>query len=206
MKASLQKTSPGGLGDTLQQWNDTYFHERGLFVHLELSDSLKKREEEGRSGDFRKPATMYGSREERDRKRDERKFMIVVTKLDPEGQPLDAINEASEMLAEGPGAMGELPASEDAKYNVAELPVEEAVMPVELPAMNYQLPAAYSLGYGSEKLEPPTGYAELDSDTTQLLEKTHLSDEKETDNDEVRKSSPLMVTGSTHQALDKETT
>ena len=171
---------------------------------MELSDSLKKREQEGRSSDFRKPTGLYSTREERDRKRDERKFMIVVTKLAPDGQPLDAINEASELLAEGPGAMPELPASDDARYSATEMPGDETLMPVELPATEYLLPAAHSLGYGSEA---PAGYAEMDSDTTQLLDKTHLSDEKpDVRKDEDLETSAPTTTYGTYGALAKETT
>ncbi|KAK1813525.1 hypothetical protein LTR12_012094 [Friedmanniomyces endolithicus] len=209
VKAGLTNTSAGGLGDTLQQWNDSYFRERGIQVHLELSDSARKKEDgRGGGGTFRKPASLYSSREERDKKREDRKFVIVVTKLDQEeGQPASALEQINEMAAEGPGAMGELPATEDAKYNVAELPGDTTIMPVELPAMEYYLPAAYSLGYGSEKLEPPVGFAELESDTTHLLEKTRLVDEKEGQKDEeVPRPERLMVTASTHEALYKETT
>jgi len=209
VKAGLTNTSAGGLGDTLQQWNDSYFRERGIHVHLELSDSARKKEDgKGGGGTFRKPASLYSSREERDKKREDRKFVIVVTKLDQEeGQPASALEQISEMAAEGPGGMGELPATEDAKYHVAELPGDTTIMPVELPAMEYYLPAAYSLGYGSEKLEPPVGFAELESDTTHLLEKTRLADVKEERKDEeLSKPESLMVTARTHEALNKETT
>ncbi|KAK1810687.1 hypothetical protein LTR12_014928 [Friedmanniomyces endolithicus] len=208
VKAGLTNTSAGGLGDTLQQWNDSYFRERGIHVHLELSDSAKKKEDgRGGGGTFRKPASLYSSREERDKKREDRKFVIVVTKLDHESQSTSALEQISEMAAEGPGAMGELPATEDAKYNVAELPGDTMIMPVELPAMEYDLPAAYSLGYGSEKLEPPVGFAELESDTTHLLQKIRLADEKEGRKDEpLSKPESLMVTARTHGALNKETT
>ncbi|KAK5725926.1 hypothetical protein LTR15_004116 [Elasticomyces elasticus] len=178
VKASLKDTTTSGLGHTLNHWNETYFQERGLFVYLELSDSAKKKEEGGGST-FRKPTLMYSTREERDRKREDRKYIIVITRLDQDDQPADALGAISEMPAEVPNGTAELPAAEDAKYHIAELPAGETVMPVEMPAMETYLPSAYSLGYGSEKLEPPVGYAELDSDTTHLLEKTPLSDEKD---------------------------
>jgi len=208
VKAGLLNTSAGGLGDTLQQWNDSYFRERGIHVHLELSDSARKKEDgRGGGGTFRKPASLYSSREERDKKREDWKFVIVVTKIEQERQPTGALEQISEMAAEGPGAMGELPATGDPKFNVAELPGDTAIMPVELPAMEYYLPGAYSLGYGSEKLEPPVGFAELDSDTAHLLEKTKLTDGKEgLKDEELSRREPLMVTASTYEALNKETT
>ncbi|KAK0927592.1 hypothetical protein LTR91_011704 [Friedmanniomyces endolithicus] len=208
VKEGLLNTSAGGLGDTLQQWNDSYFRERGIHVHLELSDSARKKEDgRGGGGTFRKPASLYSSREERDKKREDRKFVIVVTKLEQESQPTSTLEQISEMAAEGPGAMSELPVTEDAKFNVVELPGDTTMMPVELPAMKYYLPGAYSLGYGSEKLEPPVGFAELDSDPTHLLEKTRLADEKgEWKDEELSGREPLMVTASTYEALNKETT
>lgn len=205
--AGLQDTSDGGLGDTLQQWNESYFRERGLLVHLELSESASKRAEE-KSNKPRKPLSFY-AKDDRDRKREERKFVIVVTKLeDMEGataRAMDAVPEIHEAPAEGGSGIPEMPANDDAKFEVAELPGDGGVMPVELPAM--ELPACVSLGYGSEKLEPPAGYAELESDTTMSLDKTTLKDEKDFEdfNNGVRPA-PLMVTGSTHEALCKETT
>jgi len=170
VKAGLEDMSDGGLGDVLQQWNETYFQDRGLFVHLELSESAMKNKDQ-KSKIFRKETHWYGKKEERDRKREERKFVIVITKLDEEGKPTEA---AQELGAEGPALMAELPNSEDPKVHMAEMPGDfEQPAPVELPG-DFVLPGGVSLGYGNEKLEPPIGYAELDSDTTALLEKTKL--------------------------------
>ena len=42
VKDGLADMSDGGLGDTLNQWNEDYFSKKGLFVHLELSESAMK--------------------------------------------------------------------------------------------------------------------------------------------------------------------
>ncbi|KAK5122279.1 hypothetical protein LTR85_004190 [Meristemomyces frigidus] len=194
IKAGMEDTSDGGLGDTLQHWNESYFRGRGLFVHLELSESAMKRPEQ-QSRLFRKETHWYGTKEEKDRKRAERKFVLVVTRLDGDGEPTEALHELSGGVEAA--VIPELPTEEDAKYNVAELPGDESSVPVELPG-DTVLPWGVSLGYGSEKFEPPAGYAELESDTTQLLGKTKL------DEDGDIKPAPLMVTGSTHGALNKE--
>ncbi|KAK3099084.1 hypothetical protein LTR53_019108, partial [Teratosphaeriaceae sp. CCFEE 6253] len=152
--------------------------ERGLMVSLQVSASAQKREDDGRVSGVRKPASLYSARDERERKREERKFVIVVTKLEQQCQPMGAIDDSVELPAEGSGVMAELPAKDDAEYSAAELPGEDLVLPVELPAMELSLPAAYSLGYGSEKLDFPVGPVKLHSDTTLLLEKTHVSGER----------------------------
>ena len=129
---------------------------------------------------------MYSNREDRERKRDERKFVLVVTKLDEDGQPAEALQELSDIQelptteerSVLPGVV-EIASSDEPNPDmkpgiVAELPADEGRMPVELPA---ELPFGMSLGYGPDKWGPPGGYAELDGGTTELLEKTTL-DEK----------------------------
>lgn len=199
IKAGRENTSDGGLGDLLQQWNDGYFRDRGLFAHLELSDSAMKHPDQ-KSRLLRKGTHWYPTRQERDKKRADRKFAIILTKLDDDGKPADALHELSS--GSEAAVIPELPSGEDARYNIAEMPGDEGRMPVELPG-DLALPAGVSLGYGSEKLEPPAGYAELDSETTELLGKTTLDED---DPDEELRPSSLMVTGSTHEALSKETT
>lgn len=203
VKAGLADMSAGGLGDTLEQWNDSYFQKRGLFVHLELSQSATKNQEQ-KSKAFRKQTFMYG-KEDRDRKREERKFILVVTKLDEEGQPSAALQELAAESAPGIPDIPEM-ATEDAKYNIAEMlgdmPTDEKKlppvpgdedMPVELPT--FDLPYGASIGYGNEKFGPPVGYAELDSDTTALLEKTNLNDkDSEGERPKELMPKPLMTT------------
>lgn len=198
VKAGLKDTSDGGLGDTLQQWNESYFRGRGLFVHLELSESAMKRPEQ-ESKLFRRETHWYGNKDERQRKRAERKFVLVVTRLDEDGGPSEALQE----LSGGTDAavIPELPGEEDAKYSLTELPGEDGTQPVEL-AGDMELPWGMSLGYGNEKMEPPMGYAELESDTTQLLGQTSLDDGAKQD----MQPPPLMVTGNMHEELKKDST
>ncbi|KAK4554816.1 hypothetical protein LTR86_007964 [Recurvomyces mirabilis] len=197
VKTALADNSAGALGETLEQWNDTYFRQRGLLVHLELSEASVK----GKS--LRKPASLFDSREERDIKREQRKFVIVISKLDGESRPMEGLDEAQEMAAED--VVTELPVVDGAKYNVAELPGDEGMYAVELPA---ELPFGLSLGYENEKLAPPLGFAELESNTSGLLNTSHGSDEKKKDEwtTDLAKEKPLMVAGSVHKALNKETT
>ncbi|KAK4541396.1 hypothetical protein LTR36_007997 [Oleoguttula mirabilis] len=198
IKAGLQDTSDGGLGDTLQHWNESYFRGRGLFVHLELSESAMKRPDQ-QSRLFRKETPWYGNKEERERKKAERKFVLVVTRLDEDGEPSQALHE----LSGGTEAaiIPELAGEEDARYNLAEMPGDECMIPVELPG-DMALPWGVSLGYGNDKAEPGAGYAELESDTTQLLGKARLDDEEDEDVIPL----PLIVKGSTHEVLNKELT
>lgn len=205
IKAGLRDTSDGGLGDTLKQWNENYFAERGLHATLELSHSAMKRPHQS-SRIFRKESHWYG-KEDRERKRTERKFQLVITKLDREHQDSDAVHEL--FGGKDASVVPEL-ASGDAKSDLvempgetrrlAEMPGEDRQVPVELPAM--ELPACVSLGYGSEKLGSTVGYAELDGDT---LENAML-DTKDRPS-EVRgvRPAPLMVTASQHEALHKKT-
>jgi len=66
---------------------------------------------------------------------------------------------------------------------------------LELPG-DFVLPGAVSLGYGGSShasLQPPTGYAELDSETTELLRKAKLDDERDEQNTEEVKLWPLTA-------------
>ncbi|KAK3674764.1 hypothetical protein LTR78_005486 [Recurvomyces mirabilis] len=192
-----RRHSAGALGETLEQWNDTYFRQRGLLVHLELSEASVK----GKS--LRKPASLFDSREERDIKREQRKFVIVISKLEGESRPMEGLDEVQEMAAED--VVTELPVVDGAKYNIAEMPGDEGMYAVELPV---ELPFGLSLGYGNEKLAAPLGLAELESNTSDLLNTSRGSDEKNKDEwtTDLAKEKPLMVTGSVHEALNKETT
>ena len=94
MKAGLQDDPDGGLSDTLRQWNEIYFHERGLSAHLKLSKSAMKRREQ-QSIISRRETHWYGSKKEKDRKRAERKFVIVLTRVDDNGRPSQALYKMS---------------------------------------------------------------------------------------------------------------
>ena len=164
VREGLKDTSDSGLGNLLEQWNDTYFRERGLFVHLELSESATKNPDQ-KSKKLRKETRWYG-KQERERKRDERKFVIVLSHLDEDGLPSEA---RQELAAEGPGLMPEPPDAEDPTVNLVEAPGDFSDVqqgPVELPA-DFVLPGSVSLGFGNDKLAPPVGYAELDGDELQ---------------------------------------
>lgn len=172
VKSALQDMSDGGLGDTLKQWNDDYFSKVGLFVHLELSESAMKNPNQ-KSKAFRKPGMFYSKGEERDKKKDERKYVIVVTKLDEDGQPTEAIQElnGSEVTPVEIGSSGdpsmsvsELPGDEG--HAAVELPADEGRTPVELPAEDSKV--------DEKKMETPEIYVEKDSDNTLLLEKLQL--------------------------------
>lgn len=171
VRAGLEDMSDGGLGDMLKQWNVDYFSTIGLFAHMELSESAMKNPNQ-KSKTFQKAAWMYGSKDDQDRKKEERKFVIVVTKLDEEGQPTEAMKELElEGTESKPVEIGSSDISAVPTLNtVAELPADEdSVMPVELPG-------DVSLGFG-KTFEPPGGFVEMDGDNTRLLEKLDL-DEK----------------------------
>ena len=182
VKSSINDLSAGGLGDTLDRWNEEYFSQEGLFVHLELSESAMKNGE--RSKAFRRPALSYSQREEREKKREERKFVLVVTKLNDDGVPAEALREITELATAEDQAQAQQPveiASSNLPAPIAELPVpeeEQKLEAVELPA---ELPAGVSLGYGPDKFGLPEGYAELESDITQLLGGASLDHKRHSD-------------------------
>jgi len=81
-----------------------------------------------KSSIIRKPSLLYNSREERDRKREDRKFVIVVTGLD-NLSPSTA--EVQELPVESDRA--ELPVPEDPRGYKAELPGDSGLKPAQLP-------------------------------------------------------------------------
>lgn len=193
VKAGLTDLSDGGLGDTLRKWNDDYFSQRGLFVHLELSESVMKNPGQ-KSKAFRKSAFLYSKREDRERKRDERKFVIVVTRLDNDGQPTEALHEL-DLAEKGPVEIG---SSEVTSSTIPELPGDQKIMPVELPA-----PEPSSI---KNTIEPPSGYVEMDSDNTLLLEKMDLKEKPEhspTNSEEELMPEPLTTKWESRGALDR---
>lgn len=183
VRTGISDMSDGGLGSMLQKWNDQYFAPQGLFVHLELSESAMKNEEQ-KTKAFRKPALLYSKREERERKEQERKYVIVVTKLDADGAPTEAIKamERNEEVAGDPAAAAAgTKGSVAPPENVAEMPgdTHQGFLIPELPGDDglgmAELPGGVSLGFSSEKsMQPPPGYAELEPDklTTQAVEQT----------------------------------
>lgn len=167
IKAGISDMSDGGLGSTLRSWNDDYFGPQGLFVHLELSASAMKNEEQ-RSKTFRKPAMLYSKREDRQRKGEERKYVIVVTRLDADGAPTEAIREiegneretGTAVVAKADEAEGvaEMPGDTYQGFLIPELPGDDGLGMAELPG-------GVSLGFSSEKsMQPPPGFAELEPD------------------------------------------
>lgn len=172
VREGLEDTSDGSLGDKLRLWNEEYFTKNGLFVHLELSESSMKKD--GKEKTFRKPTAFFSKGEERDRKKEERKFVIVVTKLDAAGEPSEAIRE----VAGTEGMPVEIGSSDDPSSSSAvELPAEIPPAAVELPA---EIPAELPAGDTHEKeksgLSASEGIVEMSSDNTVLLEKMHLNE------------------------------
>ena len=205
VKKGLEDTTEGGLGETLKQWNDEYFGKLGLFVHIELSESAMKNPEQ-KSKAFRKPAIMYSNREDRDRKLEERKFVLVVTKLDDEGIPSQAIQE---LAGEDSGAV-EIGSSGDLSSKIAEMPADKGNVYVELPA---EMPAG--VWDKEKKLDPPEGYVEMegspyvemDGDNSATLEKLHLEGnlvEADPDAEKAMTPKPLDVKSGSG-AFDQET-
>lgn len=201
VRKGLTDETEGGLGDTLKLWNEEYFSKLGVFVHMELSESaLKKPDKKSRT--FRKPVLMYGSREDRNRKTEERKFVLVITRLDEEGNPMEAIKE----LEAADGGPVEIGSSGDTTSKIPELPGDEGNAYVELPANSpAELPA--EMPTDKKKLDPPSGYVEMDSDNSHMLEKLHLEGYAEADPDAETdlQPRPLQVTPGA-DALNKETT
>ena len=189
VRQGLQDDAKGGLSDTLKLWNAEYFSKLGLFVHLDLSDSALKNPDQ-KSKTFRKPALFYNNREDRERKNDERKFVLVVTRLDEEGRPMEAIQE----LGGTDGGPVEIGSSGDVSSMIAEMPADEGNVYVELPA---ELPASAA----EKKLDPPVGYVEMDGDNSYALEKMLLV-EADPDAEKALPPKPLNI----DSPLDKETT
>lgn len=143
----------GTLGDTLRIWNEDYFAELGLTVHLELSEEAVRHG--GASKAVRKHSLLYSSREERERKREERKFVLVVTPLD--GRFVQHSGEASELPASDEAL--EMPVQADVSTFTTELPGSEGSKSVELPTTRvdaestvgqqvFELPAELPASFG----------------------------------------------------------
>lgn len=157
VSTGIDDTSQGSLGDVLHRWNASYFSSLGLHAQLELSDSVMRRPEH-KSRIIRKPSLLYRGREQRDWKREDRKFVMVISRTDCEASPAGKLLEVGsesgkvelptpreprafevELPGEGGRSLAELETPEDkAKEDladvlcgVAELPAD---VPLELPA------------------------------------------------------------------------
>lgn len=195
VKAGMGEMEAGGLAGCLREWNDGYFRDRGVFVHLELSESAMKREERASKG-LRRPGWAY-SGEERGKKEGERKFVVVVTRLEGDGSKGDAVAAA---VARDTAALDAVegapkvqsPANEHSRADteaIAEMPgdTHQGFLIPELPGDDdymSELPGGVSLGFGSEKafLAPPEGYAELEPDvvTSTAIDRTTVKEMDDT--------------------------
>jgi len=130
VETGLMDTSPGSLGETLEHWNTTYFAPLGLCAHLELSESAMRKPKQ-KSNIIRKPSLLYKEREERERKREDRKFVLVVTRLDHTSQSPAEVHELA-----GDAHRAEMPVPDDPRCHTAELSGDTTLRPSELPTAN----------------------------------------------------------------------
>jgi hypothetical protein len=126
VSTGLADKSEGSLGGVLQQWNQSYFAPLGLCARLELSDSTLRKPRQ-KSTIMRRPSLTYNSREERERKNEDRKFVIVVAELVHNDTPV----ELHELMGELYRA--ELPVPGDPRGYTSELPGDTKLHPLELP-------------------------------------------------------------------------
>ena len=111
---------------------------------------------------FQRETHWYGTKEEKERKKAERKFVIVITRLDENGQPSQAMHELSSRA--DAAVVPELPDAGDVKHYIVEMPGNEDTKPIELPGDSV-LPGGVSLGYGQETNKPTACLFELEGDT-----------------------------------------
>lgn len=128
VETGLVETSPGSLGETLEHWNTSYFAPLGLRANLELSESAMRKPNH-KSSIIRRPSLLYKEREERERRREDRKFVVVVTGLEHTTQSPAEIHE----LAGDDNHRAEMPVPNDPRCHTAELPGDMKLMPSELP-------------------------------------------------------------------------
>jgi hypothetical protein len=126
VSTGLADTSEGSLGGVLQRWNQSYFAPLGLCASLELSDSALRQPRQ-KSKIIRRPSLTYNSREERERKNEDRKFVIVVAEL------ID--NDTPTGLHELMGELDrvEMPVPGDPRGYTTELPGDTRLHSLELP-------------------------------------------------------------------------
>ena len=148
MSTGLADTSEGSLGGILQQWNKLYFEPLGLQARLELSDSANRKPKK-KSRVIRRPSLTYSSREEREWRNEDRKFLIVVAEIVSEqtsahahelAANLDRVElsgdsrEIPELPADSKVMLSELPNNEDmAKEDLADVICGMAELPADTP-------------------------------------------------------------------------
>ena len=126
MKTGLIDTSKGSLGDVLQQWNQSYFEPLGLHASLELPDSAM-RKSRNKSKVVRRPSLTYRSRDEREWKHEDRKFVVIVAELVHDENTAYAHELATD------SGRAEMPVPGDPRTFVTELPGDSNFGPAELP-------------------------------------------------------------------------
>lgn len=158
VKTVLDDASTGALGDIMQTWNEGYFQDRGLAVNLELSEEAMRSSDQ-RSSLVSGEAHWHLKKEDRDRHRQERKFVIVVTRLGEKPQ-------------QEPGAVHELPVINDPLElaNVKDTKYHTAEAPGEIPQERAELPE------DTRRAELPglNQYSELEANNEDLLKKETL--------------------------------
>ena len=112
----------------MQQWNQSYFAPLGLQAKLELSDSATRKDKK-QSSMFRRPSLTYRNREERERKNEDRKFVIVVARLADDSTS----TEAHELV--GDSIRAEMPVPGKPRMLEPGLPGDTVVSPAELPTI-----------------------------------------------------------------------
>jgi hypothetical protein len=127
VETGLVDTSPGSLGGTLEHWNASYFAPLGLCAHLELSDSAMRKPKQ-KSSIIRKPSLLYREGEERERKREDRKFIVVVAELIHTTPSPAEVHELA-----GDIYRAEMPVPDDPRCHTAELLGNTTLAPTELP-------------------------------------------------------------------------
>jgi hypothetical protein len=170
VSTGLAATSEGSLGGVLQQWNQSYFAPLGLCARLELSDSTLRKPRQ-KSTIMRRPSLTYNSREERERKNEDRKFVIVVAELVSNDTPVGL----HELMSEPDRT--ELPVPGDPRRYTTELPGDTRLHPLELPSNEDKAKEDLAdIIYGVAELpaDVPTGLP------AGGVEKTGLDDKMET--------------------------
>jgi hypothetical protein len=122
----LIDTSQGSLGGVLEQWNQSYFAPLGLHARLELSDSAMRKSKK-KSTVIRRPSLTYSSREEREWKNEDRKFVVVVAELVSDETRAHTYELATDI------DRAEMPVPSDPRALVTELPGDSNFRLAELP-------------------------------------------------------------------------
>jgi hypothetical protein len=139
VSTGLADTSEGSLGDVLQQWNQSYFEPLGLHARPEPSDSAMRKPKKN-SRTIRRPSLTYSSREEREWRNEDRKFVVVVAEIISDQSSanvheLTANTESVEVSGDSPGCVSELPV--ESKCRPSELPNNEDMAEEDLADVIY---------------------------------------------------------------------